>query len=66
MSNIYPTSFCWKCGLPLFVPMPNETSFNANLFCSKKHQEQYKIRQRREQNKHNGKRGGYGLSGSCH
>lgn len=57
--SIYPTGFCWKCGLPikeglLYCPAPKK--------CNK----QAELKQRREQNKINSKRDGYGIVGSTH
>lgn len=53
---ILPTGFCWECGRPC----------KANLFCNDKHKQKYEAKQRREQNKYNGKRAGYGVTGSTH
>jgi len=58
MPNLYPTSFCWKCGKELPKPLLQATkadkfivntilNFNSALFCNKKHQEQYERSQER-------------------
>jgi len=51
--NIYKTGFCWKCG-----------KLCVDLFCNKKHEDQFK----RDLERHviKGKRAGYGVSGSTH
>jgi len=48
-----PTGFCWKCGLPVK---------GDELFCDKKHREQYERAQGRGVK--SGKRAGYGVAGS--
>ncbi len=53
--SIYPTGFCWKCGLPCK---------EGELFCNKKHEQQYK--QKQEDGIKKGKRAGYGIVGSTH
>ena len=53
--NLEKTGFCWKCGMPCG---------KDDLFCSRKHQEQYEREQDRKI--HKGKRAGYGLAGSTH
>lgn len=50
-----PTGYCWKCGHP---------SKEKELFCCKKHQEQYERAEERKIRK--GKRAGYGIVGSTH
>jgi predicted nucleic acid-binding Zn ribbon protein len=55
LNLLEPTGFCWKCGLPCE---------KDKLFCSPKHQWQYKKDQERQIRK--GKRAGYGLAGSTH
>lgn len=47
------TGYCWKCGRQC-----------KDLFCSKKHQEQYERQEVAKIRK--GKRAGYGLAGSTH
>lgn len=49
-----PTGYCWYCG---------HVIKEGELFCSKKHEEQYNRKQERRIKV--GKRAGYGISGSC-
>ena len=55
------TGFCWKCGKQIEGYIEN---LNKDLFCCKKHEEQYYRQQDRQIRR--GKRAGYGLAGSCH
>lgn len=64
--SLKPTGFCWGCGVLTGELNPNNSDIitRTKLFCSKKHEEQYKRKQDRKIIK--GKRAGYGLAGSTH
>lgn len=61
--NLEKTGFCWKCG-GLIQIKAFRANYNSDLFCSKKHEEQYSREQDRQIKK--GKKAGYGLAGSTH
>jgi len=63
MPNLYPTSFCWKCGGVIQIKA-FRADYNSSLFCSLKHEQQYNREQDRQI--HKSKRAGYGLAGSTH
>ena len=64
MNMLDKTGFCYRCGRVITQMSLLKPDFNSDLFCSKKHEQQYY----REQDSHikKGKRAGYGLAGSTH
>lgn len=55
------TGYCWRCGKVIEGFIEN---LSKDLFCCKKHEEQYKRMQERGIRK--GKKAGYGIAGSTH